>query len=121
MRSHTHAGKHSTARKRTNTRTHARTHARTHTYTHTHTTPPPLPHPQVFNENDSPFYDDNMAAAPKAALEGLSPDDLIEANKKYSINGYLWCNAPGMALKTGDRRARARARGRARSRRRGEP
>ena len=58
---------------------------------------------QVFNENSSPFYDDNMAAADAKALQALSPDDLQEANTKYSINGYLWCNMPGLTMRVGER------------------
>ncbi|KAI8463551.1 MAG: multicopper ferroxidase [Monoraphidium minutum] len=58
---------------------------------------------QVFNENNSPFYDANMAAAGEEALAELTEDDLIEANTKYSINGFLWCNVPKMAMATGER------------------
>jgi hephaestin len=57
----------------------------------------------VFNENKSPYYDENMAAAPLEALQALSEDDLLEANTKYSINGFLWCNTPGMNFRIGER------------------
>lgn len=57
----------------------------------------------MFNENNSPFYEDNMAAADPAALKELSEDDLLEANTKYSINGYLWCNLPGLDMAVGEK------------------
>lgn len=75
--------------------------------------PPPLAPPnlihQVFNENNSPFYDENMAAANPKALAALSEDDLIEANTKYSINGFLWCNQPNVTMRIGERCATAAA------------
>ncbi|GBF99637.1 multicopper ferroxidase [Raphidocelis subcapitata] len=58
---------------------------------------------QVFNENNSPFYEENMAAADPAALAGLSEDDLMESNTKYTVNGFLWCNLPGLNMTVGDR------------------
>lgn len=58
---------------------------------------------QVFNENNSPFYDANMAAASPKALAALSEDELLEANTKYSINGYLYCNLPGLDMGVGER------------------
>ncbi|KIZ07330.1 hypothetical protein MNEG_0617 [Monoraphidium neglectum] len=57
----------------------------------------------VFNENNSPFIQDNLKTAPKANLAALSEDDLLEANTKYSINGYLWCNDPGMNFTVGEK------------------
>jgi hypothetical protein len=67
------------------------------------THPTPLHHLQVFNENKSPFYEENMAAADPASLKALSEDDLIEANTKYSINGFLWCNVPAVNMTVGDK------------------
>lgn len=57
---------------------------------------------QVFNEQNSPFYEANSAAA-AAALAELSEDDAGEANKKYSINGFLYCNLPNLNMTVGDK------------------
>jgi hypothetical protein len=57
----------------------------------------------VFNENNSPYYEENMAAADPKALVGVSEDDVIESNTKYSVNGFLWCNLAGLNMTVGDR------------------
>ncbi|KAG1665501.1 hypothetical protein FOA52_009762 [Chlamydomonas sp. UWO 241] len=52
---------------------------------------------QVFDENSSPYIEENMLAA------GLVPDDIewnppseafFETNMKHGINGYMYCNLP---------------------------
>lgn len=57
---------------------------------------------QVFNEGASPYYEANAAAAADALAE-MTENDRVEANKKYSINGFLFCNVPGMNMTVGDR------------------
>lgn len=57
----------------------------------------------MFNENNSPYYEENMAAADPKALVGVSEDDVIESNTKYSVNGFLWCNLAGLNMTVGDR------------------
>jgi len=61
-----------------------------------------LPVLQVFNEEASPYYEANAAAAADALAE-MTEEDRTEANKKYSINGFLFCNVPGMNMTVGDR------------------
>lgn len=56
----------------------------------------------MYNEQASPFYEANSQAA-AAALAELSEDDQAEANKKYSINGFIYCNLPGLNMTTGQR------------------
>jgi hypothetical protein len=34
---------------------------------------------------------------------GLTDGGLEEANLKHGINGYLYCNAPGMQMSQGER------------------
>jgi hephaestin len=60
--------------------------------------------PKVYNEAASPFYEANSnSKAAAAALAELSEDDQAEANKKYSINGFIYCNLPGLNMTTGQR------------------
>jgi hypothetical protein len=54
----------------------------------------------VFSEESSPFYEANAAAA---ELGQLDEDDRLEGNRKYSINGYLYCNIPGLNMTMGER------------------
>lgn len=56
----------------------------------------------MFNEEKSPFYEANSVGA-AAALAELSEDDRMEGNMKYSINGYIYCNLPGLNMTTGQR------------------
>jgi hephaestin len=56
----------------------------------------------VFNEESSPFYESNAAAA-SSELAALHEDERQEGNKKYSINGFLYCNIPGLNMTVGDR------------------
>lgn len=58
--------------------------------------------PQVFNEANSPFNEANTARAAKA-LAALNEEDRAESAKKYSINGYLFCNLPGLNMTVGDK------------------
>jgi hypothetical protein len=65
--------------------------------------PPPLTHQtQVFNEDNSPFAEANTAGATKA-LAALSEEERVQAAKKHSINGFLFCNQPGLNMTVGDR------------------
>lgn len=56
----------------------------------------------MFTETNSPFYEANSAAH-AAALADMSEDDAIEASKKHSINGFLFCNMPNLNMTVGDR------------------
>lgn len=56
----------------------------------------------MFNENNSPFYQEN-AAPHTAALAKLNEADLAESNMMYSINGYIYCNLPGLNMTVGDK------------------
>lgn len=74
------------------------------TCTLTHVPAPPSPPPQVYNEHASPFYEANSEPeAAAAALAELSEDEQAESNKMYSINGFIYCNLPGLNMTTGQR------------------
>jgi hypothetical protein len=56
----------------------------------------------VFNEANSPFYEAN--AAPHAqALAELGEEDSAASNMKFSVNGYMFCNIPGLNMTAGQR------------------
>ncbi|WIA14174.1 hypothetical protein OEZ85_002716 [Tetradesmus obliquus] len=57
---------------------------------------------QVFNEANSPFYEANAKPHAKALAE-LSEEDAAESNMKYTVNGFVFCNTPGMNMTVGDR------------------
>eukprot|EP00775_Hariotina_reticulata_P011260 gene11260-11409_t len=57
---------------------------------------------QVFNEKNSPFYESNSANAAKQ-LANMSETDVDESNLKYTVNGYIYCNLPGLNMTVGDR------------------
>ena len=59
---------------------------------------------QIFDENSSPFLDINIhehAGLPQ--LVKKDDPDFQEANKKHSINGYLFANLPGLTMRHGER------------------
>jgi hypothetical protein len=56
----------------------------------------------VYTEKNSPFFEANSAAH-AAALAGMSEEDQDESNKKYSINGFIYCNMPNLNMTVGDR------------------
>lgn len=58
----------------------------------------------MFDESKSPFYEANSASpAAAAALAEMSEDDQGESAKKMSINGYIYCNLPGLNMTVGDK------------------
>lgn len=57
---------------------------------------------QVYNEANSPFFEANQEAAAEALAE-LSEDAAAESNMMYSINGFIFCNLPGLNMTTGER------------------
>lgn len=58
--------------------------------------------PKVFNEMNSPFYEAN--AKPRAKqLANMSEEDAAESNMKYSLNGYIYCNLPGLNMTVGEK------------------
>jgi hypothetical protein len=56
----------------------------------------------VFNEANSPFYEAN-AAPHEAALAELGEEDAAESNMKYTVNGFIFCNTPGLNMTVGER------------------
>jgi hypothetical protein len=62
---------------------------------------------QVFNEANSHFYEANAAPHEKALAE-LGEADAAESNMKYTVNGYVFCNTPGLNMTVGERWAQAR-------------
>ena len=49
------------------------------------------------NENESPLLNATRASLGWTNLTGpLSSDDFTESNKKHQMNGFVFCNAPGM-------------------------
>jgi hypothetical protein len=61
----------------------------------------------VFNEKNSPFYESNSASAVQQ-LANMTEEDADESNLKYTINGYIYCNLPGLNMTVGDRSAQCR-------------
>lgn len=57
------------------------------------------------NETASPLLKETLRAvsAPLNGTLGLSQDDWEESNLKHGINGYLYCNMPGLTAEEGDR------------------
>ena len=56
---------------------------------------------QVINENASPLLPDTLAALGLNETAGLSSDDFTESNLKHSINGFIFCNTPGLDMALG--------------------
>ncbi|KAI3431459.1 hypothetical protein D9Q98_004511 [Chlorella vulgaris] len=56
---------------------------------------------QVLDENSSPFFDTNLGNRTALSL-GVTDDGLVEGNLKHGINGYLYCNAPGLMMTQGE-------------------
>ncbi|KAF6265588.1 Cupredoxin [Scenedesmus sp. NREL 46B-D3] len=57
---------------------------------------------QVFNEANSPFYEEN-ANPHEEALAELDEVDAAESVMKYTINGYVFCNTPGLNMTVRER------------------
>ena len=63
---------------------------------------------QVMNENDSPLLNKTRAMAGWTNATGpLSSDDFEESNKKHEMNGFLFCNTPGLVAPFGRKCAAA--------------
>ena len=56
---------------------------------------------QVINENESPLLPQTLAALGLNETAGLSADDFSESNLKHSINGFIFCNTPGLVMAVG--------------------
>lgn len=56
---------------------------------------------QVINENESPLLPQTLAALDLNKTAGLSADDFTESNLKHSINGFIFCNTPGLNMAFG--------------------
>jgi hypothetical protein len=59
-------------------------------------------HAQVFNEGDSPFFEVNTSPHSES-LAALGEEDAAESLMKYSVNGYTYCNLPGLTMNAGER------------------
>lgn len=57
---------------------------------------------QVIDEGSSPYLDTNLANRTAAQL-GVTDAGLAESFLKHAINGYIFCNAPGMVMTQGER------------------
>eukprot|EP00879_Flechtneria_rotunda_P000261 GHRR01000344.1.p1 GENE.GHRR01000344.1~~GHRR01000344.1.p1 ORF type:complete len:1159 (+),score=375.53 GHRR01000344.1:116-3592(+) len=57
---------------------------------------------QVYNEQNSPFWEFNSQAHADK-LANMTEEDLFEANRKFSINGFLYCNMPGLNMTVGEK------------------
>ncbi|KAL4429029.1 hypothetical protein ABPG77_006068 [Micractinium sp. CCAP 211/92] len=57
---------------------------------------------QIIDEGSSPYLDTNLANRTAAQL-GVTDAGLVESFLKHGINGYLFCNAPGMVMTQGER------------------
>ncbi|KAL4440358.1 hypothetical protein ABPG75_003359 [Micractinium tetrahymenae] len=57
---------------------------------------------QIIDEGTSPFLDANLANRTAAQL-GVTDAGLAESFLKHAINGYIFCNAPGMVMTQGER------------------
>ena len=55
---------------------------------------------QVLDENASPFLEANLANR-TAAQMGVTEAGLAEGNLMHAINGYVFCNTPGMEMTQG--------------------
>ena len=61
-----------------------------------------VPAGQSTDEAASPFYEEN--AAPFAeVLANMSETEVLDSAKKHSLNGYTFCNLPGLNMTVGDR------------------
>ena len=49
----------------------------------------------------SPLLPQTLAALDITGTAGLSPDDFNESNLKHSINGFIFCNTPGLDMTLG--------------------
>lgn len=69
-----------------------------------HRWPSPLPHAshQILDENSSPLLDANLAGRTAADL-GVTEDGFAEANLKHAVNGFIYCNTPGLEMTQGER------------------
>jgi hephaestin len=54
------------------------------------------------DENSSPLLDANLAGRTAAQL-GVTEDGFAEANLKHAINGFVYCNTPGLEMMQGER------------------
>ena len=60
------------------------------------------------NENESPLLNKTRAMNHWTNATGpLSSDDFTESNKKHEMNGFLYCNTPGLIAPLGRKCAAA--------------
>jgi hephaestin len=57
----------------------------------------------VFDENQSHYLDRNIQLAGDPGSIDPEDDEFIESNLMHSINGYVFCNLPGLNMRLGDR------------------
>lgn len=51
----------------------------------------------MLDENRSPLLRPTLDALKIASTNGLSEEDFVESNKMHAINGYVYCNLPGLS------------------------
>jgi manganese oxidase len=54
---------------------------------------------QVFNENNSPYFEQNLKRIKKPKLD----DEFAESNLMHAINGFVYGNTPGLNMRLGER------------------
>lgn len=58
---------------------------------------------KIFNENNSLYLDDNLAALPGGDKVDRENEDFHESNLKHAINGYIFGSQPMFTMKVGER------------------
>ena len=57
---------------------------------------------QIFNENVSPFYEENLGSRTYSSVGLDSEQALEESLMKHTVNGYIFCNVPGINMTLGE-------------------
>jgi len=59
----------------------------------------------IYDENVSPYLDENMAALAERPVPGRhdGEEEFAESNLKHSINGFLYGNLSGLTMRAGER------------------
>ena len=57
---------------------------------------------QIIDEYASPYFEENLGGRDAASL-GVSETELEESLLKHAINGYVFCNGPGLNMTQGEK------------------
>jgi hypothetical protein len=57
---------------------------------------------QSTDEAASPFFEENSAPFAEV-LANMTEDEVLASAKKHALNGYTYCNLPGLNMTVGDR------------------